>query len=554
VRGAGGLTRCAEVSRRAARVFPGAPGRACLSSAVGGCRRLSAAEGTLVMMRSAGGGGMAGLRRAVVTALAGLAVFAVAGGGLASASTRAAVARVNWGIAVEVPGTAALNAGGDAQVLAVSCWRAEACAAGGFYADAAGRQQAFVVTAAGGVWGDAQPVPGLSRLNAGGAARVLSVACPRDGDCAAGGFYTDAHGHQQAFVASLAGGQWGQAVELRGTGKLNAGGSAQVIALSCPAAGGCAAAGDYRGSVTGASAAQAFVASEHAGRWAAAEQVPGLAGGNLARLTSAAMTSLSCPSAGNCAAGGWWLRNGNRHGFVASLTRGRWGRLVSLRGGGPVSSVSCWRAGDCLAGGTSGGASHNGYVATQIRGRWTRTDNLAVLRGDTVSSVSCPSAGNCAVAGLYPSSPVWGPTSTYVMNQRGGIWPRSVYITQGGDAATSGDLIEVSCSSAGNCGAAGAYLIFAGLGGYFNVAFQVGERGRRWERANWPPSNNLIDVGLGPSQANSVSCPTAGTCVAAGYYTTCPSPEIGNVCQIPGGKTAPDTTTQAWIDEQALAP
>ena len=39
-----------------------------------------------------------------------------------------------WGTAIEVPGTAALNAGGDAEVTSVSCASAGNCAAGGFYA------------------------------------------------------------------------------------------------------------------------------------------------------------------------------------------------------------------------------------------------------------------------------------------------------------------------------------------------------------------------------------------------------------------------------------
>ena len=53
-----------------------------------------------------------------------------------------------WGNAEEVPGTATLNAGGNADVLSVSCGAPGNCAAGGFYADSSHRQQAFVVSQA----------------------------------------------------------------------------------------------------------------------------------------------------------------------------------------------------------------------------------------------------------------------------------------------------------------------------------------------------------------------------------------------------------------------
>jgi hypothetical protein len=68
---------------------------------------------------------------------------------------------------------------------------------------AAGTSAAAVRSAvSGGTWGKAQEVPGLGTLNAGGVAEVVSVSCGSVGNCSAGGFYTDASGGQQAFVVS----------------------------------------------------------------------------------------------------------------------------------------------------------------------------------------------------------------------------------------------------------------------------------------------------------------------------------------------------------------
>jgi hypothetical protein len=56
--------------------------------------------------------------------------------------------------------------------------------------------------APGGTWGSAQEVPGTAALNQGGHAQVYSVSCASAGDCAAGGFYTDSSRHAQAFVVN----------------------------------------------------------------------------------------------------------------------------------------------------------------------------------------------------------------------------------------------------------------------------------------------------------------------------------------------------------------
>ncbi len=89
-------------------------------------------------------------------------------------------------------------------------------------------------------------------------AEVTSVSCPSAGNCVAGGSYTNRTGHSQAFVASERHGVWGKAIEVPGSGALNKGGDAAVNSVSCPSAGECAAGGGYVGrSGTG----QGFVVS-----------------------------------------------------------------------------------------------------------------------------------------------------------------------------------------------------------------------------------------------------------------------------------------------------
>src|SRR5216683_3050259 len=103
----------------------------------------------------------------------------------AAARARAAASGGVWGKAEEVPGLAALNTGGFAEVTSVSCARAGNCSAGGRYTDGPRSRQGFGVGEAGGVWGKAEEVPGLAALNTGGFAEVTSVSCARAGNCSA---------------------------------------------------------------------------------------------------------------------------------------------------------------------------------------------------------------------------------------------------------------------------------------------------------------------------------------------------------------------------------
>ncbi|SPF55681.1 hypothetical protein SBA4_7290001 [Candidatus Sulfopaludibacter sp. SbA4] len=227
-----------------------------------------------------------------------------------------------WGKAIAVPGLAALNTGRDAAVWSVSCASAGNCAAGGYYTGRHQNTQGFVAVERNGRWGTAIVVPGLAALNTGGFAAVSSLSCPSPGNCAAGGFYARGSRQEaQVFVASERNGAWGKAIAVPGLAALNTGsGDLQMPALSCASAGNCAVGGIYSDRSHNT---QGFVASEDNGVWGTAIQVPGL--GALNKGGFAEVSSLSCPSPGNCAAGGDYTdRAGNSQGFV-TLSRSKLG-------------------------------------------------------------------------------------------------------------------------------------------------------------------------------------------------------------------------------------
>ena len=205
-----------------------------------------------------------------------------------------------WGKAKEVPGTAALNTGGGAAVESVSCASAGNCAAGGFYTDSSGHDQAFVVNEVSGIWRPAEEVPGTATI-------TNSVSCASPGNCSAGGVYIDSSRNGQAFVVNEVSGIWRTATEVPGTPTLNKGGRAQVLSVSCTSAGNCSAGGLYTDS---SALQQAFVVNEVSGIWRTAKEVPGTA--TLNTGGDAAVESVSCAAASSCSAAGGYF-DSSRH-------------------------------------------------------------------------------------------------------------------------------------------------------------------------------------------------------------------------------------------------
>jgi len=149
-------------------------------------------------------------------------------------------------------------------------------------------------------------------LNTGGGAAINSVSCASAGNCSAGGYYTDSSGNQQAFVINEANGAWGKATEVAAA--LNTLGVAAINSVSCASAGNCSAGGYY--SVSSGNQ-QAFVINETNGAWGKATEVAAA----LNRGRSARIESVSCGSAGNCSAGGVYSdSSGHRQGFIANRT------------------------------------------------------------------------------------------------------------------------------------------------------------------------------------------------------------------------------------------
>ena len=420
-----------------------------------------------------------------------------------------------WGHAKQVPGLAALNSGGDASVSSVSCRSAGNCSIGGYYKDSSGHRQVFVANKVSGTWGDAIEIPGTATLNTGGSAAVISVSCASAGNCAACGYYTVSNAPRRlhAFVADEVNGTWGKAIAVPGTG------NASVASVSCPSAGNCTAGGSYAGS---SGHVQAFVANEVNGTWDHAIEMPGTA--TLNTGLNAQVISVSCPSAGNCAAGGSYAgSSGHVQAFVANEVNGTWHDAIEVPGtaalntGGNAAadSVSCASPGNCAAGGSYTGRSgrSQAFVANEVNGTWGHAIEVPGTAGlnaggyAAVFSVSCASAGDCAAGGGVGAGSASGISGQpFVVSEANGIWGDAVQVPGLAPPSDRGtdQVVSVSCPSAGNCAAGGSYAN-SSAGGYGFVVSEV--------NGIWGEGIRVPGTGAG-GLVNSVSCPPAGGCTA----------------------------------------
>lgn len=426
---------------------------------------------------------------------------------------------VGWGGSVEASGLEVLKGSGYGSVLAVSCAAPGDCAAGG----AGGGKQAFVVSETNGAWGKPIAVPGLKRLNTGGHAAVVAISCPAAGECVAGGYYSVDLFVYEPFVVSETNGVWGRAIEVRGTEPPpDVGGDDQVVSISCAAVGECAAGGSY----SDASGDQAFVVSETGGVWGTAIVVPGTAALNTGGY--ATVKSISCAAAGECAAGGFYSQHDATEGelaFVASETNGVWGDAIEVPGMPPLSSgtsevdaISCPAAGECAAGGVYPSGA---FLVDEKNGSWGTAIGVPGMEKLTgpglfadVASVSCSAAGECAAVGGFYNSTTYD-SGGFLVSETSGTWGNAIKVP--GTAklpAYIASMDSVSCAAPGECAAGGVYH-FSDFDGHVLV---VSETNGKWEKAIEVPGSPAPATGWGAGI--SVSCAAAGECAAGGYVAS----------------------------------
>ncbi len=267
-------------------------------------------------------------------------------------------------------------------ITSVSCAAAGECAAVGSYNASSVSGQGLLLSESSGVWtrGVQAVLPAPTASDAG--AGLSSVSCSSPGACTAVGSYDFGTGNSQGLLVSENSGKWASGVQATLSVAAGAVGNTEINSVSCASPGNCAAGGSYR---NGANSQEGLLLSESEGRWAPGVGVPLPPNAiNNPVLNVASIDSVSCVSAGNCAAVGSYLTSNRfgqgllssaEQGLLLSESSGRWSQgveadLPANASTSPfqvaaLSSVSCTPTGSCAAvGNYIGSGSPEGLLVT----------------------------------------------------------------------------------------------------------------------------------------------------------------------------------------------
>jgi hypothetical protein len=322
------------------------------------------------------------------------------------------------------------------QLLSVSCAASRACEGVGQTVDARGNTRAVAEAWNGSRW-TAQTVPSFDDP----VTSLTSVSCSGPDSC-------DAIG---SFQGNTSGGVFGEYWDgSTWTIQLMPGVSSGTVflnAISCAAANACTAVGFEVNNQTGVEAPLVEVWNGSAWHVQKSPTPAGAAGAEL--------TGVSCASATACTAVGDFQKSRSQLPFAESRATSTWQlETVPLPAGTLAafpSAVSCSAADDCTAVGTYATQTQELSLAERWNGFAWSLETVPTPAGafaTTLSSVSCTSASDCEAVGGAVSQTGSGPLAER--------WNGSTWSVQTTPTETGGFLAVVSCPSSGSCTAIGS--------------------------------------------------------------------------------------------------
>jgi hypothetical protein len=172
------------------------------------------------------------------------------------------------------------------------------------------------------------------------------------------------------------------------------------------------------------------------------------------------------------------------------------------------SGVACTSTTNCLIVGYQAGGG-----PTSLTSKWngsTFTKGFPSATADELYGVGCTSSTQCVAVGTnYAAATPIPHASVY----NGTTWAASTVPTPTG--ATFTELSSVSCPVSTTCYAAGSYR---------TVNTTDRPLVDRWNGTTWTAQTLTLPGGFTSAQLSDVSCTTATTCTAVGYYDTVAQP------------------------------
>lgn len=405
-------------------------------------------------------------------------------------------------------------------ISSMSCASAGYCAAAGSFQNGALGVQGLLFTEAHGKWTAGRPPllpPGAKGPSNG---EITSVSCASPGNCSAAGDYLDSVANSRGFVEDQVQGSWQRGIEVSVPADANPEGGVDLPGLACPSTGNCTAVGDYTDS---AHNSQALVLSEASGSWGSGA---GVTLPSNATTGDSSLSSVSCPSPGNCTAGGYYAGpSDDVQGLLVDESSGTWATGVQVAlppqaVKGWIQSVSCSSPGNCSAVGDYSDSSQqlHGFLLAEVSGSWSSALNVtlpsATATGSYLLSVSC-GALMCVAGGNYSEPNL--KQEGLLVSESGGVWAKGTEAPIPADDRQPGEpdwagVSAVSCPSSGGCSAVGYY---ARCGCESTVIKQTATG---WVAEDVPMPGRASFQSAEDGEAESLYCTGAGDCQIGGWY------------------------------------
>lgn len=220
---------------------------------------------------------------------------------------------------------------------------------------------------------------------------------------------------------------------------------------------------------------------------------------------------------------------------VSLAASGAWGSALTVTlppNAGTIAfpglgSVACPASGSCVAVGSYYDSSDKpeGMVVSEVDGSWGSAVEFTALPANAsttqpssgLGSIACTAPGSCVATGWYIDSA--GNQQAMVATESAGVWAQAIEILPPANVFTGSPgrpvaLGSVSCRSAGSCVAFGQYAD-SSLGWQAMVTTETEGSWGATSEVTLPP-NAVASDEYAPNV--DVACPTSGACVAVGEY------------------------------------
>jgi hypothetical protein len=402
------------------------------------------------------------------------------------------------------------------------------------------------------------------------------VSCSSSSECTAVGLSVTSSGADSPFISRWTAGTWSE----QSTPTLSEATNADLEGVSCPSSTSCTAVG-VKATGSGSQSSQSpLIESWNGEQWSLESAAP-------TSVPNPALTAVSCTSAAACMAVGNYGVAGDSTGLAERWDGHEWSVQSTAHGGSQeeFAGVSCSTSEECTAVGTrqnSGGL----WVAMVQRWNgvaWTlQATTLDETQASELRGVSCVLESTCAAVGTFrwsagarsvtgqptalveirgethmaeqPTPPVNGATHmtlsgascatsvactavgsytnssgavvTLAERSNGGAW--TIESTPNPNGAKESRLSGVSCASASSCSAVGFYKTG---GGSPSLSFA-----ESWNGKEWKLQTTENPLGATKVQLLGVSCSATGACAAVGTYTNSASEKLSLAERLSGSE------------------